>query len=201
MVTSYNADYITIYYTFMFNPTGYNRLIPVVIILNFTTTRCSTSEEGHRNMALLFYCMILLFINNMSNNKEGKQAKNSNLNAMRSIIESYLNEEEKASIIEAIMLTSEHVGVKPQMEKLLKSISDALDEFNGSVEDKKVADQLVAGAITMMTFAVPLGLAGYVSAKNTEVARAFMVKKSMNADLAGLIEVIAELMKNKEDNE
>lgn len=137
----------------------------------------------------------------MSNNKEGKQAKNSNLNAMRSIIESYLNEEEKASIIEAIMLTSEHVGVKPQMEKLLKSISDALDEFNGSVEDKKVADQLVAGAITMMTFAVPLGLAGYVSAKNAEVARAFMVKKSMNAGLAGLIEVIAELMKNKEDNE
>lgn len=201
MVTSYNADYITIYYTFMFNPTGYNRLIPVVIILNFTTTRCSTSEEGHRNMALLFYCITLLFINNMNNNKDGKQVKNSSLDAMKSIIGSYLNEEEKASIIEAIMLTSEHVGVKPQVEKLLKSISDALDEFNGSVEDKKVADQLVAGVTTMVTFTLPLGPARYVSAKNAEMARAFMVKKSTNAGLAGLLEVMAELMKNKKGNE
>lgn len=139
----------------------------------------------------------------MSNNKDGKQVKNSNLDAMGSILKGYLNEEEKASIIEAIMQTSEHVGVKPQMEKLLKSISDALDEFNGSVEDKKVADQLVAGAITMMTFTVPLGLASFLSRKNAEMAQAFISKKTMEAGLglAELIGVAAELIKSKENNE
>lgn len=139
----------------------------------------------------------------MSNNKDGKQVKNSNLNAMESIIKGYLDEEEKASIIEAIMLTSEHVGVKPQVEKLLKSISDALDEFNGSVEDKTVADQLVAGATTMMTFTLPLGLASFVSKKHAEMARVFMFKKSMNAGLGltALREIAAELMKSKKNNE
>ena len=139
----------------------------------------------------------------MSNNKDGKQVKNSNLDAMGSILKGYLNEEEKASIIEAIMQTSEHVGVKPQMEKLLKSISDALDEFNGSVEDKKVADQLVAGAITMMIFTVPLGLASFLSRKHAEMALAFISKKTMEAglDLAELIGVAAELIKSKENNE
>lgn len=139
----------------------------------------------------------------MSNNKDGKQVKNSNLDAMGSILKGYLNEEEKASIVKAIMQTSEHVGVKPQMEKLLKSISDALDEFNGSVEDKKVADQLVAGAITMMTFTVPLGLASFLSRKHAKMAQAFISKKTMEAGLglAELIGVAAELIKSKENNE
>lgn len=139
----------------------------------------------------------------MSNNKDGKQVKNSNLDAMGSIIKGYLNEEEKASIIEALMLTSEHVGVKPQVEKLLKSISDALDEFKGSVEDKEVADQLVAGVITMMTFTVPLGLASYLSKKHVEMAQAFMCKKSMDAGLGltELMEIATELIKSKENNE
>lgn len=139
----------------------------------------------------------------MSNNKDGKQVKNSSLDAVKSIIKGYLDEEDKAFIIEAIMLTSEQEGVKPQMEKLLKSISDALDEFNGSVEDKEVADQLVAGAITVMTFTVPLGFASYLSKKNAEMAQAFVFKKSRNADL-GLIELMeatAEFMKSKKNNE
>lgn len=154
-------------------------------------------------MVLLFYCITLLFINNMSNNKDGKQVKNSNLDAMESIIKGYLDEEEKASIIEAIMLTSEHIGIKPQVEKLLKSISDALDEFNGSIEDKKVADQLVGGVITMMTFTLPLGLASLLSRKNAELVQAFMFKKSKNAGLGltELMEVVAELMKSKKNNE
>lgn len=188
----------------MFNPTGYNQAFPVVIkSLKNTITRCSTSEEGYSNMVLLFYCITLLFINNMSNNKDGKQVKNSNLYAMESIIKGYLNEEEKAFIIEAIISASEQAGVKPQMEKLLKSISDALDEFNCSVEDKNVADQLVGGAITMMIFTLPLGLASFVSRKQAEVVQTFMFEKSRNAGLGltELMEVAAELMKSKKNNE
>lgn len=139
----------------------------------------------------------------MSNNKDGKQVKNSNLDAMRSIIKGYLDEEEKASIIEALMLTSEHIGVKPQMEKLLKSISDALDEFNGSVEDKSVADQLVASVVTMITFTLPLGLADFLSRKHAEMARTFIAKKTMETGLSltELMEVAIELIKSKENNE
>lgn len=139
----------------------------------------------------------------MSNNKGGKQVKNSNLDAMKSIIKGYLDEEDKAFIIEAVMSISEQAGVKPQMEKLLKSISDALDEFNGSVEDKEVADQLVGGAITMMIFTLPLGLASFVSRKHAEMAQTFMFKKYKNTGL-GLTELMgaaAELMKSKKNNE
>lgn len=139
----------------------------------------------------------------MVNNKDGKQVKNSSLDAMKSIIKGYLDEEDKASIIEAVMLASEDAGVKPQMGKLLKSISDALDEFNDSVEDKKVADQLVAGAATVMTFTVPLGLVSHLSREHAKMAQAFMFKKFKNAGLGltELAEATAELMKSERNNE
>lgn len=139
----------------------------------------------------------------MSNNKDGKQVKNSNLDAMKSIIKGYLDEEEKASIIEVIMQTSEHVGCQPQVKQLLKKVSEAIEEFNGSVEDKSVADQLVASVVTMITFTLPLGLANFLSRKHAEMARTFIAKKTIETGLglAELMEVTAELMKNEKNNE
>lgn len=139
----------------------------------------------------------------MSNNKEGKQVKNSNLDVMGSIVKGYLNEEEKASIINAILHTSSHAGVEPQVRKLLESVSKALEEFHNSVEDKSIADQLTGGVVTVITFTLPLALADFISKKHTEMVEAFTAKKALEAGLglSEMIEIAAELTKKKQNNE